>query len=175
MPVTVPPGLKAEGNSKVAFVLTIANPSAPTVAEVTAASGVDISFFLMAGAFQPNQEQARGDDRRYASKQVFQTLGRKNASIADIRYIADPQAAPGTANNKAMEVLAEGQTGFAVVRYGLDAETVDFTAAQKVDVWPVICGVQNKTPLAEDDEFAKITITQALAVTGLVRAQVALA
>lgn len=175
MPVTIPPGVKAEGNSKVAWVPSLANPSAPLVSEVTAAGALDVSFFVTAGNFKPNQEQARGDDRRYASKQVFQTLGRKNAAIDDLVYIADPQAAAGNANNKAMELFTEGTTGFFVVRYGLDAETVDFTAAQKVDVWPQIFGVQNKTPLAEDDEFAKITITQSVAVTGLIRLQVALA
>lgn len=172
MAVTIPPGLKAEGNVKVAFVLSLANPSAPLASEINAGSSIDISFFLMAGAFQPNQEQARGDDRRFASKQSFETLGRKKPSIADIRYIGYPQAAAGDVNNKAMEVLAEDQTGFCVVRYGLDAETVDFAASQKGDVWPVVMGVQNKTPLAEDDEFAKITITQPIAVTGQVRKQV---
>jgi hypothetical protein len=175
MPVTIPPGIKAEGNSKVAYVPTLANPSAPTVTEVTAAGSLDVSFFLTAGNFKASQDQNRGDDRRYASKQVFQTLGRKNATVDDIVYVADPQAAAGNANNKAMEIFTESTTGYFVVRFGLDAETVDFAAAQKVDVWPIIFGSQNKTPLAEDDEFAKITITQAVAVTGLVRLQVSLA
>lgn len=174
MVVTIPAGVKAEGNLKVAYVPTIAVTTAPTVAELTAAGALDISFFLLGGQFQPNAEQARGDDRRVGSKQTFQTLGRENAAIQDIVYIADPQAAAAAPGNKAMELFQSGVIGFAVVRYGLDAETVDFVAAQKVDIWPVIFGVQNKTPLEADNEFAKISITQAVAVTGPVKRQIAI-
>jgi len=174
MPVTIPAGVKAEGNLKVAYVPTIASVTAPTVAEVTAAGALDISFFLTAGNFKPSGEQARGDDRRVGSKQTFETLGREKSTIDDIIYIADPQAAAATPGNKAMELFQPNVAGFFVVRYGIDAETVDFVAAQKVDVWPIIFGAQNKSQLAENDEFAKITIVQAVAVTGIVRKQVAL-
>src|SRR5215468_1860650 len=102
MPVTIPVGVKYEGNLKVAYVPTIASVTAPTVLEVTAAGALDVSFFITAGNFKPNAEQARGDDRRVGSKQTFQTLGRENATIDDIVYIADPQAAAATPGNKAM-------------------------------------------------------------------------
>lgn len=175
MVVTIPAGVKAEGNLKVAYVPTIAVVTAPTVAEVTAAGALDISFFILAGQFKPSGEQGRGDDRRLGSTQTFETLGREKSTIDDLVYIADPQAAALAAANKAMELFQPGVTGFFVVRYGLNAETVDFAATQKVDVWPIVFGVQNKTPLAENDEFAKITITQPVAVTGIVRKQVAIA
>jgi hypothetical protein len=174
MVVTIPVGVKAEGNLKVAYVPTIAVPTAPTVTECTAAGALDVSFFFTAGNFKPGGEQARGDDRRVGSRQTFEVLGREKSSIDDIVYIADPQAAALTASNKAMELFQANVTGFFVVRYGLDAETVDFTAAQKVWVWPIIFGGQYMSELAENDEFAKITIKQAVAVTGIVRKQVAL-
>lgn len=174
MPVTIPVGVKAEGTLKVSFVPTIANVNAPTTVEVNAAGALDVSFFITAGNFKTSGEQARGDDRRVGSKQTFEVLGREKSSIDDIVYIADPQAAAATAGNKAMELFQPGVSGFFVVRYGLDAETVDFAAAQKVDIWPIIFGAQNKSQLAENDEFAKITIVQAVAVTGIVRKQVAL-
>ena len=175
MPVTIPAGVKAEGNVKVAFVPTIVDVNAPTEDEVTAAGALDVSFFILAGQFKPSGEQARGDDRRVGSKQTFETLGREKSTIDDLVYIADPQAAALAVGNKAMELFQPGVTGYFVVRYGLDAESVDFAAAQKVDVWPVVFGVQNKTPLAEDDEFAKITITQGVAVNGIVRKDKAIA
>jgi hypothetical protein len=175
MAVTIPPGVRAEGNLKVAYVPTIAVVTAPTVTEVTAAGALDISFFLTGGNFKPSGEQARGDDRRVGSKQTFEQLGREKSTIDDLIYVADPQAAAAAVNNKAMELFQEGVSGFFVVRYGLDAETVDFAATQKVDVWPIKFGVQNKTQLAENDEFALITITQSVAVTGIVRKQVAIA
>ena len=174
MPVTIPAGVKAEGNLKVAYVPTIAVVTAPTTVEVTAAGALDISFFITAGNFKPSGEQARGDDRRVGSKQTFEVLGREKSSIDDRIYNADPQAAAATPGHKAMELFQPNVAGYFVVRYGLDAETVDFTAAQKVDVWPIIFGAQNKVPLDENDEFAKIRIVQAVAVTSVVRKQVAL-
>lgn len=174
MVVTIPAGVKAEGTLKVAYVPTIAVPTAPTVTECTAAGALDVSFFFTAGNFKPSGDQARGDDRRVGSKQTFEVLGREKSSIDDLEYIADPQAAALAATNKAMELFQPGVTGYFVVRYGLDAETVDFVAAQKVWVWPIIFGAQNLTPLAENDEFKKITMTQPVAVTGIVRKQVAL-
>ncbi|HEY3559662.1 MAG TPA: hypothetical protein VGL05_19470 [Kribbella sp.] len=175
MAVTIPPGVKAEGNLKVVYVPTIASVTAPAVSELTAAGALDVSFFITGGNFKPSGEQARGDDRRVGSKQTFEALGREKSTIDDIVYIADPQAAAAAVGNKAMELFQPGVAGFFVVRYGLDAETVDFAAAQFVDIWPIVFGVQNKTQLAENDEFAKITITQAVAVTGIVRKQVAIA
>jgi hypothetical protein len=175
MPVTIPIGIKYEGNLKVAYVPTLTSITAPTVTELTAAGALDVSFFLTAGNFKPNAEQARGDDRRVGSKQTFQTLGRENASIDDIVYIADPQAAVSTPGNKAYELFKSAVTGFFIVRYGLDAETMDFVAAQKVDIWPIQFGVQNKTQQEADNEFAKITVTQAVAVTGPVKRDIAIA
>jgi hypothetical protein len=174
MVVTIPAGVKAEGNLKVAYVPTIANLATPTVVEVNAAGALDVSFFITGGNFKPSGEQARGDDRRVGSKQTFEALGREKSTIDDLIYIADPQAAAAVAGNKAMELFQPGVGGYFVVRYGLDAETVDFVAAQKVDIWPIVFGVQNKSALAENDEFAKITIVQAVAVTGVVKKQVAL-
>lgn len=175
MVVTIPVGVKAEGNLKVAWVPTLTSVTAPPIADVIAAGSLDISFFVLAGQFKPSGEQARGDDRRVGSKQTFEVLGREKSSIDDLVYIADPQAAAAVAGNKAMELFQPGVTGFFIVRYGLDAETVDFAAAQKVDIWPMVFGVQNKSQLAENDEFAKITITQPVAVTGIVKKQIAIA
>jgi hypothetical protein len=174
MVVTIPGGVKAEGNLKVAYVPTIAVVTAPTVVEVNAAGSLDVSFFFTAGNFKPSGEQARGDDRRVGSTQTFETLGREKSTIDDLVYIADPQAAALAASNKAMELFQAGVTGFFVVRYGLDALTVDWAAAQKVWVWPIIFGGQYISELAENDEFAKITMKQAVAVTAPVRKQVAL-
>ncbi|HEY2086247.1 MAG TPA: hypothetical protein VGH54_09510 [Mycobacterium sp.] len=173
MAVTIPPGVKAEGNLKVAYCPTLTSVTAPPVADLTATGCLDISFFLTEGNFKPNSNQNRGDDRRVGSKQTFQTLGRENPAIDDIVYIVDPQAATAAVTNKAYELFQSGVGGFLVVRYGLDAETIDFVAAQKVDIWPIVFGIQGKTPLAGNDEFAKITVTQPVAVTGVVQRNIA--
>lgn len=169
MTVTFPPGLTAEGNVSAKVVAAIANTSAPSLAsEVNAASSVDVSGFLMAGSFNPGSEQGRGTNRRLGSKQTFQKLGRENPTIEDIRYVYYPQSTSPDPNNKAYETLVSGYAAFIVVRYGLDAQTQAFAVGQKVDIWPVQFGVQRKDAPPEDDEFALLTVTQAIAVTGLV-------
>lgn len=172
MSVVFPEGIVAEGNVKVAFVPTVSDPSAPTVIEV--AAGVDLSGYITAGQFTPSGEQARGENRRLGSKQTFQKLGRETPSIGDLNYVYDPQAAAADPENEAYETLTEDTEGFLVVRYGLDAEDVDFAAAQKVDLYPVQLGVQRKDAPPENDEFALLTVTQAVAVTGRVVRDVAL-
>ncbi len=166
MTVVFPTGVTAEGNVKAQVVPAIAVKTAPTLAEVTA--GIDISGFVMAGQFTLAGDQGSGANRRLGSKQTFQRLGRENPAIEPIQYVYYPQATAPDANNKAFETLVSGYAGFIVVRYGLDAQTVAWAATQKVDVWPVEFGVQRKDPPPEDDEFALLTVTQAVAVTGVV-------
>ncbi len=170
MTVVFPTGVTAEGNVKAVVVAAIADKAAPKLAtEINAASSVDISGYVMAGQFTPGGEQASGQNRRLGSKQTFQRLGRENPTFGDLQYVYYPQATAPDANNKAFETLVNLYTGFIVIRYGLDAQTTAFAVSQKVDVWPVEFGVQRKNPPPEDDEFALLTITQAVAVTGTVQ------
>lgn len=166
MTVVFPAGVTAEGNVKAQVVPAIAVKTGPTVAEITA--GIDISGFVMAGQFTPGTEQGRGTNRRLGSKQTFQRLGRDNPSFENIQYVYYPQSTTPDPNNKAFETLVSGYAGFVVVRFGLDAQATAWAAAQKVEVWPVEFGVQQKLPPPEDDEFALLTVSQAVAVTGVV-------
>ncbi|MFC0623236.1 phage tail tube protein [Kribbella deserti] len=172
MVAVFPPGIKAEGASTVVFVPTLADPADVVLAEVT--GGLDVSYFLKGGQFQPGGDQPKGDDRRYGSKETFEVLGRDKPSIADIQYVIDPQAAAATPENEAYETFKAGVTGFFIIRWGLDVDAA-FAAAQVVDVWPVMFGAQRKTPIAENDEFAVLTATQSVAVTGRVEYDVPIA
>lgn len=167
-----PAGVKAEGKCTVVYVPTLTDPTDVLVSEW--AAGLDVSYFITAGNFQAGGEQAKGDDRRLGSKKTYQTLGRTTDTIGDIVYIADPQAAAAAPSNEAYETFKEGITGFFLVRWGIDVDTAG-AAAQKIDVYPIEFGSQNKTPLGENDEFAKLTVTQAVAVTGPVQKDVPLA
>lgn len=166
MTVVFPPGVTAEGNVKAQVVPAIAVKTAPTTAEITA--GIDISGFVMAGQFTPGTEQARGTNRRLGSKQTFQRLGRDNPSFENIQYVYYPQSTVPDPNNKAFETLVNNYAGFIVVRFGLDAQSSAWATTQKCEVWPVEFGVQQKMPPPEDDEFALLTVSQAVAVTGVV-------
>lgn len=170
-PAYFPTAVKAEGNSKVVYVPTLADPAAVTVLEVT--GGTDVSNFITGGNWQPSADQAKGDDRRHGSKATFESLGREKWTIANLVYVADPQAAAADPDNEAYETFKSGVTGYFLHRVGLDVDTAAATT-QKWDVYPIEFGAQAKTPLAADDEFAKITVTQTVAVTGPVHQDVAL-
>lgn len=175
MTVVFPEGVSAEGNIKVAFVTTIAAATLiPTVTELSATGSVDLSCYITS-EFEVSREQSTGEDRRLCSKEVFQALGRTTNSVPATDYVYYPQATAADPKNKAFDTLKKGTKGFLVVRYGLDARTVDWTAAQKVDVVPVECGVQRKLGNVGADEFAKLRIQQVFGVTGPMVEDVAIA
>ena len=174
MPVVTPDGVQAEGNVKVWFVPGgVTNPAAPTVAELTATTTVDLSGYIKGGTFSPTAEQSTGDDRRLASRETYQVLGRVTRGFDDVQYVYDPQNTD-PATNKAYTTLEEGVTGDIVVRWGIDADT-DAAASQLVDVTPVEMGAQRKVGPAENDEFARLVIAQKWGVTGPSNHDVALA
>lgn len=162
MTVTIPESVLAEGNVKAVFVPTLASQTAPSAAVLNA--GVDLSCYLMPDWDGPTPTQNTGDDRRFCSRQTFTKLGRVSWAVAPLVYTYDPQGT-GTAND-AYDALTEGNAGFLVIGYGIDA-SASFAAADKVDVFPVECGVQGKQAHGSD-EFAPLTVTQTLAVTNIV-------
>lgn len=166
MTVEIPEWVAAEGNVKAVFVPTLASVTAPSVAVVNA--GVDISCFLLPDWDGPSGTQNKGEQRRFSSKETFDVLGRTKNSVAPLSYTYLPQelGTPGHAANELYEALAPGNTGFLVVGYGIDP-AVPFAAGDIVDVVPVEAGVRNKSARGSD-EFAPLTVTQELGVTGTV-------
>jgi hypothetical protein len=163
MPVEIPPSVLAEGNVKVVFVPTLASVTAPTAVALNA--GVDISCYLMPDWDGPTATQNTGSSRRFCSREDFQRLGRVSWTVPPLVYSYGPQDDTGEIN-AAREALAAGVEGFLVVGFGI-APDEDFAASDKVDVFPVEAGVQVKQARGAD-EFAPLTITQTLAVTGTV-------
>jgi hypothetical protein len=159
-----PPGVSSQGNTRAIYVPTLVAAGAPDISsELNAAGAVDFSCFLLEDQFNFTGEQARGEDRRFCSKESFETLGVAKRGIADLQYVFDPQAAAALPENRAYEVFKKDVTGFFIVRMGFDARTVDWAAGQKVDVWPIKFGLQVK--VLGGGEFAKFNVTQAVAVT----------
>ena len=168
MTVSVPESVTAEANVKAAFIPAIANlATGPTVAEMTA--GIIISGYLMPGWAGFTGTQNKGSDPRFNSRQVFERFGRTSHEVAPLIYTYLPQelGTPGHVANKVYETLAEETTGYLVLGFGLDAElNAAFVAADVTDFAPVTCGEQFKQS-AGADEFAPLTVTQELVVTGL--------
>lgn len=163
MTVSIPESVLAEGNVKAVFVPTLASLTTPSAAVLNA--GVDVSCYLMPDWDGPTAAQNTGDQRRFCSRQTFTQLGRVTWSVAPLVYTYVPQD-PGGDGNEVYDALAEGNEGFLVIGYGIDAAD-DFAATDLVDVFPVQAGVQVKG-VRGADEFAPLTVTQTLAVTGLV-------
>lgn len=162
--VFFPTGVDAQGNETVIYVPTLADPTAPTVAELTGAGAIDLSCALR--GFEPQAEQGSTQDIRLCSRETFENPGRINRSINDITYVYDPQAASGAAGNKHYEALEEGTIGYLVDRRGLDARTAAVATGQKVDVYPVKLGAQRRVPVDPSTEGSKFEIMQKPFVTG---------
>lgn len=164
MTVSIPESVTAEGNVKAVFVPVFANVDAPTVVETTA--GVDISCFLMPDWDGPTANQNTGEKRRFCSRETFTSLGRVQWELAPLVYTYLPQelGTPGNEANAVYEALTEGVTGYLVIGYGIEPER-DFAAGDIVDIFPVECGAQSKGVRGED-EFAPLTVTQTLGVSG---------
>lgn len=164
MAVVTPDGVQAEGNVKVVFIPTLVSTTTPSAAALNGVTAVDLSGYIKGGTFSPTAEQSTGDDRRLASRESYQVLGRVTRGFDDVQYVYDPQNTTPT-ENKAYTTLTEGVTGYIVARWGI-AATTDFATGQKVDVIPVEMGAQRKVGPAENDEFARLVIQQKWGVTG---------
>lgn len=165
--MTQPASVPSDGNQKVLWVPALANPAAPTVAELTGVGVVDISCYLAAGGFQNSVDESSIDDPRLCSRQVYDQPGRFKVGL-DLTYVHNP-ATP--AQNVAYTTLVYLTAGYIVSRYGIAYETA-IAAAQKVDVYPATCGKQVKIP-SEDNSVLKTG--QKIFITGATHDDVAVA
>lgn len=154
--VYYPEGVQSQGNVKVKAVLTMANPAAPTVAEVNASSAVDMSLFLYPGGWGPTVTTNKGTKPpRLASKTTLESFNRSAYGLPDLTYAWNPQAADTDPANAAKAALDQGLQVYLVERLGKDAESVPFAAGDFVRVHVVRLGEQFPVydPTDENDEF----------------------
>ena len=132
-----PASSKALQNRKFAFVQTIANINAPTAAELSAASALDISCYAYNSSDRPSQNVNRVTaPERVCDGALYERLGSVTYSGGTLHVAWDPQGAAGSAGKAAWAKLAGQTTGFLVERDGKGYAT-DFTAGDFVNVWPV--------------------------------------
>lgn len=163
--MTQPASVPNDGNVKVAYVPTIGNAAAPTVAELTAGSVKDLSCYLTAEGLTPGTDEQTTADDRLCNRQTFEQRGRFTETM-EIGYVHNPASAP---NNVAYTTLDPGVAGYLVVRWGAAYETA-FQAGDIVDVYPFTAGVQRKQPPTAN---AVHTAMQKLFITGTVQKDVA--
>lgn len=161
MTVTIPDYVQAQGNVKVVFTTTISDP--PVSSDYTAAT--DLSCYLMPDWAGPSADQNSGTTARFCSTQTYQVPGRTTYALAELTYTIDPQGAGGNGNGSTVyDALSADTKGFVTIGYGIDPAN-DFAASDVVDVFPVTCGAQVKN-VSGQDEFAPLTASQTLYVTG---------
>lgn len=162
------PSTPADGNFKVVWVPTIADPAAPTVTELTAASAVDVSCYLTSTGWTPGLDEAVAADPRLCDTQTYEQPGRHSRNL-QITYIDNPN---GTLDNDAYDTLVPGTAGFFVTRSGKAWDAAFSATTDKVNVWPVKMGQYSELP---PEENSPLRVTQKAFVTGRVRERVAVA
>jgi hypothetical protein len=156
--MTQPTSVPADGNQLVLWVPTIAAPSAPTVAELTGVSVVNLSCYLAGNGFNNSVDEGSVDDPRLCSRQTFEQPGKFKHGL-NLIYVYNPKS---PTNDVARLTLVYLTTGYIVTRYGVAFETTP-AAADIVDVYPAKCGKQVKMP-SEDNSVLKIG--QKIFITG---------
>jgi len=121
-----------DGTVKVAFVPTIANLAAPTVAEVNA--GDDLQTFITAdGLVGYEPETAEVDTSGLHS--TFDTKGPGRASFSGTMLRFKKQ----TGTDTAYSTLTRGTEGYIVIRRYV-AQATAWTVGDDVGVYPIACG-----------------------------------
>jgi hypothetical protein len=124
-----------DGNIKAAWVPTIANIAAPTVAELTA--GVDLADRLTPDGLNISFDTSMIDNSALSSTYDTEQVGRSKVTTT-LKYKA---GAIGTTDD-VRDALSFRAVGYLVVRRGVDSATA-WTAAQEVEVYPSQCGRPN--------------------------------
>jgi hypothetical protein len=168
--MAAPNSTRADGNQKTVWVPTIADTTAPTVAEVTAAGAKDLSCWFTADGWNPSLDESVINDARLCDTATFQRKGRNQRSLV-VKYIENPLAADQATNNVGFVTLAPNSIGFFVVRRGA-AYSGALAATQLVQVWPVEMGEFDPLPPEENGVF---NIQQKAFVMNLVRLSVPIA
>ena len=166
MAAPIKPALKrAYGNDSWGFVTAIANIGTPTLAELTAVSGFNLSCSLFGEqeGVTSNQEKVTLP-RILCETEQYEVNGSTTYAMSDLMVSFDPQAAAGSDGKKAWATLADNLNGFLWRRQGVTA-TADLAAGQFVDIIPVQLGVKtpSKTGTGAEGVYA---FTQPASVTG---------
>lgn len=175
MAAPIKPALKrAQGNDSWLWVPAIADQTAPTLAEVNAAAGFNLSCSL----FSDQEGVSASTDKvtlpqLLCETETYQVNGATSYTAPDFTVSFDPQAASGADGKKAWEAMDDNASGFLVQRKGVTA-TDDLAAGQFVNVYPAQLGVKVPTKTGTGAE-AVYAFTVGVSVTGQPSPNVAIA
>ncbi len=146
--------LISDGNTKVAWVTSIANLNAPTASELTA--GKDWTTRLTPDGLKTDPTTAEVDTSSLASTFETKVPGRRSYAC-EITF----KRGSTPTDDQPYTTLTYGVTGYLVVRRGIAYSTA-WATGQQVEVYPVACGEpQNIAPTANEvlKTTVKLTVT----------------
>lgn len=143
-------GVTTDGNVKVVIVPTIANPAAPTAAELNAATAKDISCLLTGDGWNLGVDQATVADQRLCDTENYERPGRSTWTL-ETTYVRTEDATEDVAFN----TLVPGYSAFFVERSGVPFGQ-PFAAGDEVTVVPFKAGKRRKVPAAPNEVFRRV-------------------
>lgn len=159
----VGPGKVSDGHGLVLWVPAIANPLAPTLAELTAPGVLDLTYRLFPDGFDHQSEVTKFETGRYTLAQTLENEGKQKDTIV-LKYPIE-----GTEDDVVRLALTQFKRGWVVERLGT-ANEVPLADGQYLSVVaPVQCGKQKKIPVTANTELGK---QQELLPTGKVETDV---
>ena len=129
------PDIIGDGNVRISWVTTIANTSAPTVAELNA--GTDLTSWITPDGWNVTTSEAEVDNSALNSTDDTRLPGRRQDDIEVTFKHQGDSAAPWT-------TFASKPSGYLVERTSVAGSTA-WTASQKVRVFVVQAGNRNKS------------------------------
>lgn len=153
MATTTLPGVPVDDTLTVWWVPGgVADPASPKVAELTAATSVDISCYLTTKTFGLKTDANKWERKRRCSSSVFEVNGTLKKTFEDLEYAYDPQAKAGDLTNRAQGALVPMSTGSLVIRRGIAYGTAPIVG-QFVQVITGQLGPQNDNSPAEQGDY----------------------
>jgi hypothetical protein len=134
-----------DGNVKVSWVPAIINIAAPTVTELNA--GVSLEDRLLPDGLATPSDTGEVDNSKLGSTFSTAVAGRRSFSGLMVKYVRGPVS--DTLAAEVEDALVYRATGFLVIRRDIDAG-IAWTAAQRVEVYPVQCKNPNPDSPAPD-------------------------
>jgi hypothetical protein len=163
-----PRKVRAHGKDSWWLVPTVATPGAPSITEINAVTGINISCTVLAEGDSLTAETGKVTLPAYLCEtEQFEGNDTTTFSMGDVVGGFDPQAAAVSNDKKAFEFLRNGYTGFAVRRQGVTADQTapEATVGQFFDVVPV--EIARAIPgRSGNDSSAIYTFSAAVSVTG---------
>lgn len=137
-----PAGLPALGMGGIFFAPTIADLTAPAVAEFT----LNLTCVPDAG-WEPTYEESAGARMKYCSTSEYEAPGKGKWTGGTLTYEFDPQNPDDAVNYRHVIALAEGTRGFLGHRLG-KPKTDELAAGDVLSrIYPVVFGKQVEVPL----------------------------